>query len=452
MGVRRDDPELLVRLLDHAPAAVLLVDDQTVIRWANRPGATLFGYSVDEVVGRSVMEYLDPDWDPEAFESIATAMGGEGLRQPMLFRVIRADGTRTIVEVTADSQMDDPVLGGMVCYVRPWQERWLLDRALEAMAAHRPLVETLRLLVAVAEAETLEADAAVLHGRRGDGFAAAVASSGLSGPLVGPTGALPDAVLAAWAPIVGAEAGAVHAVDELPEVLREPAAAAGYRTLWVWPAEDRSDGVAATVVAWRREDHLDVDQTRRQAMARLARVAGLVVARARAEAATAHAADHDALTGLANRKRFYEVLDRHLADGAGGVGVAYLDLDAFKPINDVLGHGAGDQVLVEVGRRIAGAVPSAALAARLGGDEFAVVCTGTDAEALAALARSVVVALDHPIDLGGPSPVRIGASGGVAVAGDGVTADVLVEAADAALYEAKRAGGGAVVAAGPPSG
>ena len=446
MGERSEDPELLIRLLDRAPAAVVLVDAETTIRWVNAPAADLFGYSIDEAVGRSVLEFLDPDWDPEAFESIGTAMGGQGLRQPMLFRVLRGDGSKAIVEVTANSQMDDPVLGGMVAYVRPWGERWLLDQALEAMAASRPLAETLRLLVAVAEAETLTADAALLHGWHDGRFSAAEASAGLPPALVGPTLDQPPAVVEAWAPIVAAPVGAVHAVDDLPPVLATPASAAGYRTLWVWPSSAHG-GVApaVTAVAWRREDHLDVDQTRRQAMARLARVAGLVVERVRTEEATAHAADHDALTGLANRKRFYEVLDERLAAPGTTVGVAYLDLDAFKPVNDALGHGVGDQVLVEVGRRVAAVVPTGALAARLGGDEFAVLCEGGDAAVVEDLARAVIEALDAPVDLGPSGPVRVGASAGVARAEGGtVDADALVEAADAALYEAKRAGGGVV--------
>jgi PAS domain S-box-containing protein len=106
--------------------------------WVNRTAADLLGYSVDEVIGRSAVDFLDPDWDPVAFESIVTALGAEGPRQPMLFRVIAADGSKAIWEVTANAQFHDSVLNGMVVYARPWTERWLLDQTLDATAQRLP--------------------------------------------------------------------------------------------------------------------------------------------------------------------------------------------------------------------------------------------------------------------------------------------------------------------------
>ena len=196
-------------------------------------------------------------------------------------------------------------------------------------------------------------------------------------------------------------------------------------------------------VAWRREPHLDVDQTRRQAMARLARVTGLMVERVRNDAATAYAAAHDELTGLANRSQFYTALEE-LATGGDDLGIAYLDLDGFKPINDVLGHGVGDAVLAAVARRLEHAAPDGAVVARLGGDEFAVVCPGATVDELVGMATALVEQVARPVELGTASPVRVAASAGVAVGPAGVDADAIVEAAAVALYEAKRTGGGAV--------
>lgn len=463
MASRQDDPELLVRLLDHAPTSIFLVDGEAAVLWVNRSAADLFGFDVDEVIGRSVLEFLDPDWDPIAFESIATAMGAEGPRQPMLFRAIRADGSKMIVEVIANAQLHDPVLGGLVVALRRWDERYLLDQVLESMAASAEAEHTLRLLVRVAEADILEARAAILFDRVGDRFASVQASAGLDPALVGPMAGQPADVLEAWAGLLPHDDGVVADVADLPEVLRRPAEAAGHQTLWLWPS-DRRPGEAPDVVvaAWRDEPHLDVDQTRRWAMARLARLASLVLDRSRSDAARAYAASHDALTGLANRAWFYERLERAVAvkDADAGprqVGVVYLDLDGFKPINDQHGHAVGDEVLVEVGVRLAALVRDDEVVARLGGDEFAVLCPSvTGLEALGVLAGRLGESIRRPIEIDGAS-LSVGVSAGcaVGVAGE-CSADALVEAADVAMYEAKADGKGgwrlALVPGGEPTG
>ncbi|KUL35315.1 GGDEF domain-containing protein [Actinoplanes awajinensis] len=156
-------------------------------------------------------------------------------------------------------------------------------------------------------------------------------------------------------------------------------------------------------------------------------------------------ADHDALTGLANRARFEEITERALEPGADrAVAVLLLDLDGFKPVNDTYGHDAGDRVLVEVARRLRGAAGPDDMVARLGGDEFAVL-TGDDP---GPVAERVLATFRTPFDVG-PGQARIGASVGVAAGqpgGRGV--GQLVRDADLAMYEAKRSGRNKVVSAG----
>ncbi len=98
-------------------------------------------------------------------------------------------------------------------------------------------------------------------------------------------------------------------------------------------------------------------------------------ARDGAQAQAESVARHDALTGLANRRLFKETLDERLAHGAGGAGIAVLliDLDRFKPVNDVHGHAAGDAVLCFAADCLRALTPQGGTAARLGGDEFAVL-------------------------------------------------------------------------------
>jgi diguanylate cyclase len=149
-------------------------------------------------------------------------------------------------------------------------------------------------------------------------------------------------------------------------------------------------------------------------------------------------ARRDALTGAYNRFWFDEAISRELVSG-GNAGLVLLDLDHFKLVNDEHGHAAGDAVLVEVVRRLTARVRPGDGVVRWGGEEFAVLlrdmADGTDLEARADDLRRTVGAAPFVID---GAVITVTASAGAAtVAGD---ADSLVRAADAALYDAKRAG------------
>ena len=440
MSGRSRDPDLLLGLLDHAPALVMLIDDELTIRWVNQTAGDLFGYTTDEAIGRSVLEFLDPDWDPAAFDSIGTALRSEGMRLPMTFRVIAADGTRSILEVTANSQFHNPDVSGFVVYARPWNERWLLDRMLEAMASGEPMETSLELLVEVAGAETIGAPASLMFDRHVTRVRGAVAAPELGTDLVGPVeGCAPD-VAAAWMKLLDRPNGEMYDVDDLPEPLAAAARSAGYRTLYLWPADDPHDrDVRAWAAAWRTEQQLDADETRREMMARLATLAAMVVDRSRAADDLSWAATHDELTGLRNRSSVYDELETML-DGSAPtpVGVVYVDLDGFKPVNDRLGHSAGDRVLQEVAQRMLEVTPDDAVLARLGGDEFVIVAE-RDVDQLTAIAARIIAAVAQPIVLRADDPpVTIGASAGVAVSRHRThSADHLIDAADRGLYESK---------------
>jgi diguanylate cyclase (GGDEF)-like protein len=153
---------------------------------------------------------------------------------------------------------------------------------------------------------------------------------------------------------------------------------------------------------------------------------------------------HDPLTRLANRALFVDRLENALARSeryGRSVAVLFLDLDQFKSVNDGLGHAAGDEVLVNAAERLKGCLRRTDTAARVGGDEFAVVLEDFDTEQEAVgVAARVVEALKEPFSLNGRE-VATGASVGLCLVGaSGGTADELMRAADAAMYEAKRKG------------
>ncbi|CAH2602704.1 EAL domain-containing protein [Rhodovastum atsumiense] len=164
-----------------------------------------------------------------------------------------------------------------------------------------------------------------------------------------------------------------------------------------------------------------------------------------AEAHIAHLAQHDALTGLPNRMLFRERLEAALARAQRGHGCAVMlvDLDRFKEVNDTLGHPVGDALLREVTARLQGVVRETDTLARLGGDEFAIIAVDVDLpESATVLARRVVESLGAPFRLDGQQ-VGIGASVGITVSpADGLDPDMLVKAADLALYRAKAEGRG----------
>jgi diguanylate cyclase (GGDEF)-like protein/PAS domain S-box-containing protein len=161
----------------------------------------------------------------------------------------------------------------------------------------------------------------------------------------------------------------------------------------------------------------------------------------------AHQAFHDPVTGLANRALFAERV-RHAVTRARrdhiGLAVIFIDLDDFKTINDSLGHAAGDQVLLEVGKRLATSTRASDTAARFGGDEFAVLLEGVEsAQEAADTAERILEALAVPLVLEQKELVLRASMGISMVAGEAAAdAEDMIRNADAAMYIAKRDGKG----------
>ncbi|GAA1512769.1 bifunctional diguanylate cyclase/phosphodiesterase [Dactylosporangium maewongense] len=151
-------------------------------------------------------------------------------------------------------------------------------------------------------------------------------------------------------------------------------------------------------------------------------------------------ASHDALTGLVNRARFAELLTSALL-GQGPVAVLLIDLDDFKGINDTLGHGVGDEVLVTVAERLRRAVRHDDVVARLGGDEFAMLLRDVDAVPAVDVAGRIHDALGTPIHTTGHE-LLVHASVGIATSTPGDVLETLLRNADLAMYAAKERGKG----------
>ena len=154
---------------------------------------------------------------------------------------------------------------------------------------------------------------------------------------------------------------------------------------------------------------------------------------------------HDPLTGLANRSllhhRIVQAIEQSRHDGSS-FGVALMDLDRFKNVNDSLGHDVGDELLCEVGRRLKAAVRAEDTVARLGGDEFVVVLHGLAAKGASETAHKLLAALDSPFRWQDHS-IDLGASVGISLyPAQGADASALLRCADVAMYAAKKSSKG----------
>ena len=171
-----------------------------------------------------------------------------------------------------------------------------------------------------------------------------------------------------------------------------------------------------------------------------------VTERKRFEAQLEFMADHDPLTGLANRRKFEEELDRHVAQvkryGAEGA-LLVLDIDHFKQVNDTLGHNVGDELIVSIAGVLRERLRDSDVLARLGGDEFAVLLPKADEAEAAQVARALVLAVRSSAALLGGERKKVTTSAGVALL-DGdieeLSAETILIEADLAMYDAKEAG------------
>ena len=186
----------------------------------------------------------------------------------------------------------------------------------------------------------------------------------------------------------------------------------------------------------------------------LARQAAQVLGRIRLQGQLEHNAQHDLLTGLANRQLLRLSLTNAIAvadDSSVPIAMIFLDLDGFKAVNDVLGHSVGDGVLREVASRLRTGVRDDDVIGRFGGDEFVIICANATEHDAARIAERVLQAVREPYP-GVPAEHPLSASVGVALyqpapGATTVTNDALFRVADDAMYASKRRGKDAVTVA-----
>jgi diguanylate cyclase (GGDEF)-like protein len=231
--------------------------------------------------------------------------------------------------------------------------------------------------------------------------------------------------------VVVIEAGPDGSGCELPDTLCAAIAA---------PVHESGTPIGSLLVATRRADRT-YGEADRQVLLAFAEHVSLALTDAKT-VQEMRQAFHDSLTGLASRALFLDKLEHQLAAGRLASGLLFIDLDRFKPVNDTLGHAAGDELLVEVAVRIQQCLRSGDTGARFGGDEFAALLCDVDLDEAIAISDRITERIREPYHIMGKQ-VFVNASTGIAMGtGDGQDAAELLRNADVAMYRAKRRGEG----------
>jgi diguanylate cyclase (GGDEF)-like protein/PAS domain S-box-containing protein len=228
---------------------------------------------------------------------------------------------------------------------------------------------------------------------------------------------------------------------------RSPEVAAAMRagrteTLTTVPLLEGARRLGLLVSSFRRARAFD--QPDLELLEALALQAAHVLTRIRLQQQLEHLALYDQLTGLASRRLVHRLITDAVGSARGhqrAVALIFVDLDGFKTINDEFGHTAGDSVLREIGTRLSSAVRHGDSVGRLGGDEFVIICADVDPEAAGRIVERLHAALREPLP-GWASGARVTCSVGVALYTGRAqpSPEMLIDRADAAMYESKRSG------------
>jgi diguanylate cyclase (GGDEF)-like protein len=437
-------------LVELDPAGGIVDANVTFLRWAGR--------ELDEVMGSRLQNLLEDGTtaETEAREATDQTTGPAGTRS-VTVKLLHADGTSLPVLISWDRQ-GDRILAALFDATRREEfETHIVQAHSLVERQHRRLNLLLRSAVAFADAMEPEILARELADVARDAYSATTSTVFLvdeSAHVSLAVGSFPFQA-DAQGEVLSDQAMGLRSVVTFEDIARSTALApattealtsAGVRGMLVAPIahEDRQLGILAVFF-----DHVRAFDLEAVPLAEaLTRQAGQVIARIELQNELQRAAMLDDITGLPNRRLFEEQVQR-FASGDDLVGVAFIDLDGFKAVNDTLGHEVGDAVLREVARRIQLVVREQDAVARFGGDEFVAVLKVHDRAAAHAIAERIRQAVAESYDL--PKGLTISASIGLAVGDvhpDPHVTDRLVRIADQAMYRAKNEGGNRVVGAG----
>ena len=421
-------PDVLYRtLVDHALDLQVTLDGIGTITFANGAAQAGLGYGPG-LVGRNALDLLHPEDVERAAEDLASLDEFGAPRGTSSFRLRHADGHYVMLDVTSHA-VSDGTQELLAVTGRPAEDRRATDeivlRLLRGGSRHEVLGPVCDLFAW--QANGTQIGISWLDPAEGWTYV----STGLPPHLAGADGEAADP----WntARLRHQElVGSIGPSDRLDLDHRALAQERGFSDYWIVPVPDVGGRPPALITVWGSAGRRPA-QVHAYGMSVARTFVELILRWTHQAQRLDDAAHTDTLTGLANRKAFFDRLDEVIGSGA----LLYCDLDRFKPVNDALGHTAGDAVLRQAADRLRATVRVGDLVARIGGDEFVVLCDGATAEQAVDLAARIRAAFAPPFNIGVRS-IEVGISVGIGLAAHRLSVDTL-EAADQELYRAKGA-------------
>jgi len=400
-------------LVENSSDLIVVVNQDRSISFVSPASRRLLGRDEDSLIASS-SSILPLGDDVGLLDDVLDRATGSTFTQPIEMRLRHADGSPRWFEVAARDLTADAEVDGLVLNCREVSDRKDAElRLFRSEARFRALVQNVSDVVAVIDdwgRFTYVSPAITrLLGYRAEQLLDTPATTILAS----------DQRHDAQDLLLEALRMAADTTHPQSIELRAIALDGGVRTLDVTVSDLRHDPAVQGVVLNARD----------------------VTVRKQLESTLRHQAHHDALTGLANRTRFAELVDTASAEGNGSACVLFVDLDDFKTVNDSLGHAVGDDLLIAVANRLSTHLPAEATSARLGGDEFAVLVrpSGDDLGPVGVALR-LLHELRSPFEINGWDIVVTASIGIAAIGTEGTTSEVVLRNADMAMYLAKERG------------
>lgn len=418
---------LYASLVEDAFEFIVVITPDFTVEFASRPITHQLGIAPEDIVGRSVADFVHPDDLHRAL--IHMSSWGHGMPGGSTSFRLRPgpDAPWLGFDMTA-AEVSDGVQTLLAVYCRPADYQHATDEVLARLLSGDDRAAALTPVLDVFSWKLNDSQVAIAWYEEGAGHR--FVSTGIGADLAGVgehAGAAWTQARQSFEPVLRPD----H--DGLEPRLAEQAVAAGRGGYWIVPVTDAGSGIPALITIWARSAIGQPD----------GHAYGVTIARRYVEvilrwssyvAALNDAARRDPLTDLGNRNALFDALE----EGRYGGALLFCDLDHFKPVNDAHGHAAGDEVLRRIGARLAGSIRSSDLVARTGGDEFVVVAPAATPDQSLALAERILAAVGDPITVAGVE-VRVGVTIGVAHEEGRLTEGTLARA-DRALMAAKADG------------
>ncbi len=375
---RRADAERYRTMIESAADLVSVLDEDSSIRWISAAVEPMLGTPTAEIVGRRPFDAFPHEDTRVPGQAFLAALAQPGIPStPVEYRVRHRDGSWRYLSAVMTDLRHDPTVAGVLYVATDITQRRWHGRLMAAQATVLDMI--------------------------------------LRGMPV------------------------THTLDHLVDTVSDlSGASVSCRVL-----DPTGNGQGSSLLVEMAAGREPTDEER-QLIEQFSQLATLAVDHSRAAELVAHQATHDFLTGLPNRLRFERVITEALVDRAHDgppLAVLFIDLDRFKVVNDSLGHGTGDRLLVQVAERLTSRLEAGDVVARFGGDEFTILRPEvSDAAQLVAFARSVVTAVEAPFVVDAME-LSLSASVGVTVCRRSATeASTLIAEADSAMLRAKELG------------